>query len=127
MDVFRLVSIGIIGAIACLLLKKTDGQYAALAAVATGIVILIICINSLASVLVSLQEIVDRTGIDNELFAILLKIVGVGYLTEYACGLCEDLDCGGISKKIALGGKIAIFLMALPIVNALLDTVAGLI
>lgn len=127
MDVFRLVSIGIIGAIACLLLKKTDGQYAALAAVATGIVILIICINSLASVLVSLQEIVDRTGIDNELFAILLKIVGVGYLTEYACGLCEDLDCDGISKKIALGGKIAIFLMALPIVNALLDTVAGLI
>lgn len=127
MDVFRLVSIGIIGAIACLLLKKTDGQYAALAAVATGIVILIICINSLTSVLVSLQEIVDRTGIDNELFAVLLKIVGVGYLTEYACGLCEDLDCGGISKKIALGGKIAIFLMALPIVNALLDTVAGLI
>lgn len=127
MDVFRLVSIGIIGAIACLLLKKTDGHYAALAAVATGIVILIICINSLASVLVSLQEIVDRTGIDNELFAILLKIVGVGYLTEYACGLCEDLDCGGISKKIALGGKIAIFLMALPIVNALLDTVARLI
>ena len=127
MDVFRLVSIGIIGAIACLLLKKTDGQYAALAAVATGIVILIICINSLASVLVSLQEIVDRTGIDNELFAILLKIVGVGYLTEYACGLCEDLECGGISKKIALGGKIAIFLMALPIVNALVDTVAGLI
>lgn len=127
MDVFRLVSIGIIGAIACLLLKKTDGQYAALAAVATGIVILIICINSLSSVLVSLREIVDRTGIDNDLFAILLKIVGVGYLTEYACGLCEDLDCGGISKKIALGGKIAIFLMALPIVNALLDTVAGLI
>lgn len=127
MDVFRLVSIGIIGAIACLLLKKTDGHYAALAAVATGIVILIICINSLASVLVSLQEIVDHTGIDNELFAILLKIVGVGYLTEYACGLCEDLDCGGISKKIALGGKIAIFLMALPIVNALLDTVARLI
>lgn len=127
MDVFRLVAIGIIGAVACLLLKKTDGQYAALVAVATGIVILIICIKSLASVLVSLQEIVDRTGIDNTLFSALLRIVGIGYLTEYACGLCEDLDCGGISKKIALGGKIAIFLMALPIVNALIDTVAGLV
>lgn len=127
MDVFRLVAIGIIGAVACLLLKKTDGQYAAIVAVATGIVILIICIKSLASVLVSLQAIVDKTGIDNELFAVLLKIVGIGYLTEYACGMCDDLDCGGISKKIALGGKIAIFLMALPIVNALIDTVAGLV
>lgn len=127
MDVFKLVAIGITGTIACLLLKKTDGQYAALVAVATGIVILIICIKSLASVLVSLQEIVDKTGIDNALFSSLMKIVGVGYLTEFACGLCDDMDCGGISKKIALGGKIAIFLMSLPIVNALIDTVAGLI
>ena len=127
MDVFKLVAIGITGAIACLLLKKTDGQYAALVAIATGIVILIICIKSLASVLVSLQEIVDKTGIDNALFSSLMKIVGVGYLTEFACGLCDDMDCGGISKKIALGGKIAIFLMSLPIVNALIDTVAGLI
>lgn len=127
MDVFRLVAIGITGAVACLLLKKTDGQYAALVAVATGIVILIVCIKSLASVLVSLQEIVDKTGIDNALFSSLMKIVGVGYLTEFACGLCDDMDCAGISKKIALGGKIAIFLMSLPVVNALIDTVAGLI
>ena len=54
MDIFRLVSVGLIGAIACLLLKKTDGQYAAVVAVATGVVILIICIKSLSSVLVSL-------------------------------------------------------------------------
>ena len=83
MDIFRLVSVGLIGAIACLLLKKTDGQYAAVVAVATGVVILIICIKSLSSVLVSLQSIVDRTGIDDKLFSTLLKIVGIGYLTEY--------------------------------------------
>lgn len=127
MDVFRLVAIGIIGAIACLLLKKSNGQYAALVAVATGIVILIICVKALASVLVSLQEIVDKTGIDQGLFSVLLKIVGIGYLTEYACSLCDDLDCGGISKKIALGGKIAVFLMALPIVDALIDVVSELV
>lgn len=127
MDIFRLVSVGLIGAIACLLLKKTDGQYAAVVAVATGVVILIICIKSLSSVLVSLQSIVDRTGIDDKLFSTLLKIVGIGYLTEYACGLCDDIEAGGISKKIALGGKIAIFLSALPIVNALIDAVAELV
>ena len=121
MDIFRLVSVGLIGAIACLLLKKTNGQYAAVVAVATGVVILIICIKSLSSVLVSLQSI------DDKLFSTLLKIVGIGYLTEYACGLCDDIEAGGISKKIALGGKIAIFLSALPIVNALIDAVAGLV
>ncbi len=127
MDIFRLVAIGITGAIACLLLKKNEGQFAAVVAVATGVIITIICVKSLASVIVSVQEIVDKTGIDGTVFSALLKIVGVGYLTEYACDLCDDLDCKGISKKIALGGKIAIFLMALPIVNALIDTVTELI
>lgn len=127
MDIFRLVAIGVTGAVACLLLKKNEGQYAAVVAVATGIVIMIICIKSLASVLVSVQEIVDKTGVDSAMFSALMKIVGIGYLTEYACDLCDDFDCKGISKKIALGGKIAIFLMALPIVNALIDTVAELV
>ena len=49
MDVFRLVSIGIIGAIACLLLKKTDGQYAALAAVdRLGIGLLVLLLRAAA-------------------------------------------------------------------------------
>lgn len=127
MNVFKVIAIGITGAVACLLLKKTENRYSALIAVATGIVILIICVKSLAQVIVSLQSIVDKAGIDDKLFAILLKIVGIGYLTEYACNLCNDMDCSGIAKNIAFAGKIAVFLLALPIVNTLIDTVAGLI
>lgn len=127
MDIFKLIAIGIIGAIVCALLKKTDSQYSALIAVATGIIILIICVKSLAEVIISLQEIVDKTGINSSLFAILLKIVGIGYLTEYSCSLCNDLDCASIGQKISFAGKIAIFLMSLPIVNSLVDIIVGLL
>lgn len=127
MDIFKVIGIGILGAIVTLMLKNTQSSYAVLAVIATGIVILIIVINALGQVIVAFEEIVDKTNLNSALFATLLKIIGIGYLTEYSVNLCNDLDCGSIGKKISLAGKITIFTMAMPIVTAIIKTVAGLV
>ncbi|MDE5617915.1 MAG: hypothetical protein K2I79_00320 [Clostridia bacterium] len=127
MDIFKVIGIGILGAIVTLMLKNTQSSYAVLAVIATGIVILIIVINALGQVIVAFEEIVDKTNLNSTLFATLLKIIGIGYLTEYSVNLCNDLDCTSIGKKISLAGKITIFMMAMPIVTAIIKTVAGLV
>lgn len=127
MDIFRIIGVGIVGAICALVLKNTQSQYAVMATLATGVIILIVTLQSLGSVLIAFREIMDRTGVDATIFGILLKIIGVGYLTEYTSGLCADLECASIGKKIAFAGKIAIFLLALPIVRALIELVTGMI
>lgn len=127
MDIFKVIGVGLVGLCAALLLKTTDNRYAVLAVVATGAVILIVSLNSLGGAVVRLHEIIDSTGVDEALFASLLKIVGIGYLTEYTSEVCTDADCASIGRKVAFAGKIAIFLLALPIVKALIDTVGGLI
>ncbi|MDE6550194.1 MAG: hypothetical protein K2M44_01670 [Clostridia bacterium] len=127
MDIFKVIGIGILGAIVALMLKNTQSSYAILAVIATGIVILIIAVNALGQVIVAFEEIVDKTNLSSALFATLLKIIGIGYLTEYSVNLCNDMECASIGKKISFAGKITIFLMAMPIVTALIKTVAGLV
>ncbi len=127
MDIVRVVGVALVGAICVVVLKNSQSSFAMLASIATGIVVLIISLNSLGDVILTFQEIVDRTGIDNALFACLLKIVGVGYLTEFAVSICNDFECASIGKKLAFAGKIAIFLMAVPIVKALIELVAKLV
>lgn len=127
MDVFKVIGVGLVGLCAAFTLKSAESRYAAIAVVATGAVILIIAVNALGDAVVSLHEIIDKTGVDQALFATLLKIVGIGYLTEYTSEVCSDAECASIGKKIAFAGKIAIFLLALPIVKALMDTVGELI
>ena len=127
MEMFKVISVGLVGVCATLLLKNTDNRYAILAGIATGAVILIVALNSLSGVIVQLHALVDKTGVDSELFAALLKIVGIGYVTEYTASVCADADCASIGRKVAFAGKIAIFLLALPIVKALLDIVAQLV
>ena len=127
MELFKVIGVGLVGVCATLLLKNTDNRYAILAGIATGAVILIVALNSLSGVFVQLHALVDKTGVDSELFAALLKIVGIGYVTEYTASVCADADCASIGRKVAFAGKIAIFLLALPIVKALLDIVAQLV
>ncbi|MGN0765185.1 MAG: SpoIIIAC/SpoIIIAD family protein [Christensenellales bacterium] len=127
MEIFKVIGVAIIGAICSLLLKNTSSTFSSLAVISTGIIILIIALNSLTEVVIAFEEIVDKTGVDNELFGVLMKIIGVGYLTEYSVSLCNDFDCASIGKKLAFAGKIVIFLMALPIVKSLIDLVVGMI
>ncbi|MCX4362521.1 MAG: stage III sporulation protein AD [Clostridia bacterium] len=127
MDVFKIVGIAIVGCVCTLLLKNTQSQYAMLASLATGIIILIIALSSFSKVIMSFQAIIDKTGVNRELFSTLLKIIGIGYITEYSQSVCEDLECASIGKKVSFAGKIAIFLLALPIIENLINTVTEIL
>ena len=56
----------------------------------------------------------------------LLKIIGIGYLTEYSASVATDAGCASVAQKLQLGGKIVIFLMSISIVTALVDVVTEL-
>ena len=127
MDIFKIVGIAIVGCVCTLLLKNTQSQYAMLSSLATGIIILIIALSSFSKVILSFQAIIDKTGVNSSLFATLLKIIGIGYITEYSQSVCADLDCASIGKKVSFAGKIAIFLLALPIIENLINTVTEIL
>ena len=127
MDIFKIVGIAIVGCVCTLLLKNTQSQYAMLSSLATGIIILIIALSSFSKVILSFQAIIDKTGVNSSLFATLLKIIGIGYITEYSQSVCTDLDCASIGKKVSFEGKIAIFLLALPIIENLINTVTEIL
>ena len=55
----------------------------------------------------------------------LLKIVGVGYLTEFGAGILMDFGSNSIADKVTLAGKITIVLLSMPVVESLLQLLGG--
>lgn len=127
MDIFKVIGVALIGVVTVGILKTSKPEFAVFATVATGVIILIMLINSFNSVIAAFNTIVEKSGISDELFGGILKIIGIGYLTEYSASICEDNGTPSIAKKVQLGGKVTIFLMTLPILTALIDIVARLI
>ncbi len=125
--IFKLVGIAIIGVIVVALLKTAKPEFAVFATIATGIVMVITMLGALEDVILAFDGIVKKSGIDDGLFTAVLKIIGIGYLTEYSASVATDAGCESIAQKLQFGGKIVIFLMSISIVTALLDVVTALV
>ena len=62
---------------------------------------------------------------ENGLLKSLLKIIGVGYVTEFGAGILKDFGSHSIADKVELGGKLTIVLLSMPILEGLLQLVRG--
>ena len=127
MMIVKLIGIALIGIVAVSLLRTAKPEFAVFAVIGTGIVMVMTMISSLQSAILAFDDLVDKSGIDDRVFSAVLKIIGIGYLTEYSASIATDAGCASIAQKLQFGGKIVIFLMSISIVTALVDVIGGLL
>lgn len=127
MDIVRVVGIGIIGAIIVTLLKTSKSEVAIIVSIATGVVIILSVMSIFSDAFVSIEQIIDKTNVDTSLYLGIIKIVGIGYLTEYSSSICDDLDCKSISNKIKFAGKVIIFALSLPVLNSVINVICEIV
>ena len=127
MDIVKIIGVAILTTFAVLVLKPTKPEVAAIVSIAGGVLVLLMFVNALGGVISSMTAIVQRTGIKNDVFSSLLKIIGIGYLTEFAAGICKDAGNESMGQKVLLAGKVIILVLALPIINNLIDIVVGIL
>lgn len=127
MEIVKVLGVGLIGVSAMLVLKSAKSDYAPLATVATGVVILISVMNAISDSVQALTDIAAKSGLSDGLYTGIFKIIGIGYLTEYSSGIAEDAGCKSIGEKMQLAGKIGIFLISLPMLAKLVETVGEMI
>lgn len=70
-----------------------------------------------------LNNLANKTAINNQFLTLLIKITGIAFLTEFAVSICKDSGESAIASKVDLGGKVIIISMSIPIISALLETI----
>ena len=81
----------------------------------------------LVDIIATFSSLAHRVGLSGEIMSAVLKIIGIGYITEFASALCEDMGVKNISDKISLGGKVIVMFLSLPIFTALINLIVGLL
>ncbi len=127
MEIIKIIGVGIATTIAYLVVKQVKNDFAIFILLAGSILILVMIVGEVTNVVSYFDDIIERTGIDKTIYFTILKILGVGYLTEFAANMCSDASASSIGNKIILGGKIAILCLALPIITSLIEIVASVL
>ena len=125
MEIMRIIGVGFVTAITAILLKPNKPELSFAVTVTGVIVILLFLVQMLEGALSVLTTIVKLTGVENGMIKILLKIVGVGYLTEFGAGILNDFGSNAVADKVVLGGKLTVLVLSLPILENMLKLFAS--
>ena len=123
MDIIKVIAIGIITTICTVILKQVKPELAIFSVITGSIVIIYLILQAIGGVFGEYRALLDKTGLNSNIFTSVLKVIGVGYLVEFAGDICNDAGVGSISQKILLAGKVMILLMCLPIIKNLIDII----
>jgi len=116
----------VVSAVAVLFLKEHRPELAMLLSAAAGALILASLISPTVSLAVSLGERLKEAGMSS-IFGVLLKVIGICYLTDFAAELCRDFGQSSLASKVELAGKLSVIGLCLPLIDMLLGITDKLI
>lgn len=125
--VFQLIGIAFLTAVAALLLKQTKPELALAVTIAGSVILLLFIFEAVKDSLSVFQDIAESTGLDVGLVKILLKMVGIGYLVEFAAGILSDFGQTSMGDKLVFCGKIVILVLSIPILQNVLTLIRRLL
>lgn len=121
----KVALLGIIAIITAILFKKGKEEFSFYISIGACVIILLMGISNLEVILDAIDKLKRYINIDQNYVDILIKIVGITYVTEFASALCKDSGYQAIAGQIELVGKLTILAMGMPILLALLETISS--
>lgn len=114
---------GIVAIILAIMFKKQREEFALYIAIGASMIILILGIGKLEVILDAINRLQGYIQLNSAYIGILIKIVGITYVTEISSSLCKDAGYQSIADQIELVGKLSILAISMPILLAILDTI----
>lgn len=123
MSILRLVGVALAAVMMILVLRKENGIAALAVAAVAGVIIMLSVINDLVSLIGYVRGLVSEIPSASDNLAVLLKCIGIGYISSFGASTCSDIGEKGLADKITLAGRVCVLISGLPLLTSFLETV----
>lgn len=127
MNIIGIAGIAIFSAIIAAMLKRYHTEYAVVLSIAAGLVILFAVFANVVPAVKEINTFLKSAGLSSKYAAILLKTLGICFLTQFAADSCRDAGEDALASKTEIAGKIFIVIISLPLFEDIAKTATGLI
>ncbi len=116
MEFVKICGIILCAVMAVLILKEQSSSFKFYVAMAGTVVAFFFAVNTASPVIEYMKEI---GSFDSGILKILLQVLGISYLTDFASSLCKDTGETSLAFGVDLCGKAEILIVGLPIFKEL--------
>lgn len=126
MSAVTVCAAGVIASILAIVLMKNNAEYSIILTVCTCAILVSYIAGALIEAISGVKEIFSASDMSATYLTILLKCVGICFLTEFTCDTCKDAGQAALSNIVLFGGRIFVLISALPLFSELLGMVKEL-
>ena len=119
--------LGILTVMIAMAMRQGKAEFSTFVSFTGSILIAWIAVQLLDGITGSLERLEKLISIDMEYIALLLKMIGVTYLSEFSSSICRDAGYSAVAGQIELVGKLSILTIGMPIVLALFELMVAMI
>lgn len=121
MNILKIGILGIAGVFLALILRKERGEYSTFISLAVCICIFVYILTKVETLLAFIGKLDGWVIVDNRYFSLILKMIGITYVAEFAMNICKDAGYSAIAGQIELFAKLSILVVSLPVLGTFLD------
>ena len=104
--------------------EKTD--YSLLIGLALGIGILCVILHRMQSVMTAFEQLKSYLGAGGGYLGILLKVLGITYVCEFASSICKEAGYGFVAGQLEVLGKMSVMVSGISFLFALIEQLHAL-
>lgn len=121
LSIVQLVILAVIGMLAALSCRKHHMEFSALISIGICLLLMFFMVQAFDGLLAFIRQLAGTVNL--EYVGVLLKLIGVAYICEFASGLCRDTGYQAISGQIEAAGRVAMLLLTIPVMEAIIETI----
>ena len=123
MEILKIISFILISLFLYLLFKDKRSDLAVLILLVSGVMVFIYSIGQINEIITFLKNIAEKAEIDGLYLGVILKIIGIAYISSFCSEICKDSGASSLASKVELSGKLFILILAIPILMAVLNSI----
>lgn len=122
----RVILVGAAAALLSMWVRPLKSEYGMFLSMAAVLLVFGASVTQLGSILELARNLMDQTGLSSVYFKILLKIMGLAWVSQLASDICREAGCSSISRQIDIYGKLLILSVSLPVITSVIETITSL-
>lgn len=126
MSAVKICGVGVLCLAALLCVKNLRENYAPLLRFASSLLFIGAVISMLTPLLDFGVSAAEKSGLA-EYGKIVIKALGISYLTQITSSVCKDCGENGLAGSIENVGRIELLLLALPLLGEILNTAEAML
>lgn len=127
MSIGIIMALLIVAMVLALSLKSRNPEISSLLSIAVCLVIVFLCVERIRTILSGMNRIINYIHIDRLYIGILIKLIGIAYICEFAAGISKDAGYQAIASQIELVGKLTMLMVSMPVLMQVLNTILELL